>query len=99
MDTEAHPLFTATTITTGAGLILALIVAFGIPISNELKFALLAVVGFATPYLVYFMTRHKVTPLAEPKATDGTPLVKATTLEKTEQQQKREARSAKEKVL
>lgn len=51
---------------------LALGISFGLPLSSDQVGAILAV----TAALLAFWARTQVTPLANPKASDGTPLLK-----------------------
>lgn len=59
-----EPLVTLASITAGATALLALLVAFGIPITQEQQIAILGVVAVAAPFVVAFAGRGQVTPNA-----------------------------------
>ena len=59
-----EPLVTLASITAGATALLALLVAFGIPITQEQQIAILGVVAVAAPFVVAFVGRGQVTPNA-----------------------------------
>lgn len=59
-----EPLVTLASITAGATALLALLVAFGTPITQEQQIAILGVVAVAAPFVVAFAGRGQVTPNA-----------------------------------
>ena len=59
-----EPLVTLASITAGAAALLALLVAFGIPITQEQQVAILGVVAVAAPFVVAVAGRGRVTPNA-----------------------------------
>jgi hypothetical protein len=70
-----EPLITAATITGAVTAVLALLVEYGIDITDGQQQAILAVVAVAAPLIVALAARRKVTPVADPRADDGTPLI------------------------
>ena len=52
------PVITAATITAGATAIIALLVAFGVPLTDEQQTAILGVIAVAGPLIVGFVGRH-----------------------------------------
>ena len=59
-----EPLVTLASITAAATALLALLVAFGIPITQEQQIAILGVVAVAAPFVVALAGRGQVTPNA-----------------------------------
>lgn len=57
-----EPLVTLASITAGVTALLALLVAFGIPITQEQQVAILGVVAVAAPFVVAVAGRGRVTP-------------------------------------
>lgn len=57
-----EPLVTLASITAGATALLALLVAFGIPITQEQQVAILGVVAVVAPFVVAVFGRNQVTP-------------------------------------
>ena len=76
MDRE--PLITAGAITGAVTAVIALVVAFGVDVTEDQQAAILGVVAVIAPAVVALWSRRKVTPLADPKDTDGTPLMRET---------------------
>lgn len=76
-----EPLFTAAGITAGAAALIALLIAFGLDLTQDQTVAILGVVGVGAPILVALLSRSQVTPVADPKAPDGVPLVRKETVE------------------
>jgi hypothetical protein len=75
-----EPLITRASIIGAATAVLTLLVAFGVPLTDDQKLAILGFVGsVGVPAAIAWATHRKVTPVADPRANDGTPLVKATT--------------------
>ena len=66
-------------ITSTVAAVLVLLVAFGVPVSDDQKAAVLGITGAVLALLAGLTTRALVTPTADPKAADGTPLVPADT--------------------
>ena len=56
----AEPLVTTGTITAAVTAVIALIVAFGLPVSDDQQAAILGIVGVAAPLIVAFIGRSKV---------------------------------------
>lgn len=79
MNLDENPVITANLITTLSAAVIALLVAFGIPITLEQKAAILALLGILAPVVATIWARRKTTPLVNPKDSDGTPLVRAGT--------------------
>lgn len=67
MNTTREPLVTRASIVAIVTAIIGLLVALGVPISDEVKVALLGLVGVAAPIVVALLTRSKVTPVADPR--------------------------------
>lgn len=76
MDTS--PVGWSATIVALLGAFLGVLVAAGVPISEELKIALLSFFATASPVLVWLLSRGRVTPLADPRDSNGVPLVRET---------------------
>lgn len=71
-----EPIITANLITTLAGAILAVIVAFGVPIDLELKAALISLIAILAPVIATFWARKNSTPLANAYDVDGSKLIR-----------------------
>lgn len=74
MDTS--PVGWSATIVAIIAAFLGVLIAFGVPITEEMKIALLTFFGTAAPVVVWLMSRRKVTPLADPKDSTGEELVR-----------------------
>jgi hypothetical protein len=72
-----EPLITVGTVTAAVTALLAAAVAFGLDLTDEQTTAVLAVVAVLAPFVVAFTARGKVTPTANPRTSDGMPLVRA----------------------
>jgi general stress protein CsbA len=72
-----EPLVTTSTVTAVVAALIALLASFGVNLTHDQTIAVLAVVSVTAPLVVALVARRKVTPVADPKAEDGTPLVKA----------------------
>lgn len=72
-----EPLVATSAITAGVAAVIALLASFGVNLTHDQTVAVLGVVSVVAPLVVAFVARRKVTPVADPKAEDGTPLVKA----------------------
>ena len=59
-----EPLISISSIVAGATAVIALLVAFGVPINQDQKVAILGLVGVLAPVIVALVTRGKVTPNA-----------------------------------
>lgn len=59
---QNEPLFTVATITAGAAAVLALLVAFGLDLTEGQSTAIMGVVGVAAPLIVAVVARAKVSP-------------------------------------
>lgn len=59
-----EPLVTVASITSGVAVVVALLAAFGLPLSDEQTAAVLAVAAFAAPLVVAALARSRVTPVA-----------------------------------
>jgi hypothetical protein len=57
-----EPLVTRATVTSAVTAILALLVAFGVDLSNEQRAAVLGIAAVVAPLVVAAITRHRVTP-------------------------------------
>lgn len=75
-----EPLWTVAGITGAVAAVLALIVAFGIDVSEDQTTAILGMAAIVAPLIVAQVTRPRVTPLASPRTDDGTRLVPSDTL-------------------
>ncbi len=69
-----EPALTAGGAVAAAAALLAVLTAFGLPLSGTQQTAILTVVAAAAPIAAAFLTRAKVTPVLHPRASDGTPL-------------------------
>ena len=57
-----EPLVTRATVTSAVTAVLALLVAFGVDLSNEQRAAVLGIAAVVAPLVVAAITRHRVTP-------------------------------------
>ncbi|MGA5306526.1 hypothetical protein [Micromonospora taraxaci] len=57
---STEPLVTIGTITAAVTAVLGLLVAFGLPISDDQQARILGVIAVAAPFIVTFWGRHKV---------------------------------------
>jgi hypothetical protein len=65
-----EPVLDAAALVAIVAAIIALAVAAGVPISDELKMAIIGVVGVLAPFVVPWLSRSKVTPVDDPKGTN-----------------------------
>ena len=65
--TNREPLVTRAGIVSVVTAVLSLLVVLGVPIDNELKVAIIALAGTLAPIVVAALTRHKVTPVDDPR--------------------------------
>lgn len=70
-----EPLLTVGTATTAVAAGLALLVSFGLPISDDQQAAVLGLIAAAAPLVAAFAARGRVTPVASPQDNRGRPLV------------------------
>ena len=59
-----EPLISVSSIVAAATAVIALLVAFGVPLTEDQKVAILGLVGVVAPVIVALVTRGKVTPNA-----------------------------------
>lgn len=57
--------------------VIAVAVAFGLPLSDEQQKALIALAGVLSPIAAAVWARSQVTPVADPRGNDGQPLTPA----------------------
>lgn len=72
-----EPLWTVAGITGAVAAIIALIVAFGITVTEAQTQAILGVAAIVAPLIVAYVTRSHVTPTGDPKTDAGERLVPA----------------------
>ena len=73
-----EPLISISSIVAGATAVIALLVAFGVPLTEDQKVAILGLVGVLAPVIVALVTRGKVTPnAAVVEGLDGSGIVYA----------------------
>lgn len=58
-----EPLVTRASITALVAAVLALLVSFGVDLSNDQRTAILGIVGVVAPLAVALVTRHRVSPV------------------------------------
>lgn len=75
-----EPLWTVAGITGAVAAVIALLVSFGIDVSEDQTKSILGIVAVVAPLIVAYVTRPKVTPVSDPIAADGSRLVKSETL-------------------
>lgn len=63
MSVKSEPLVTRATITSLVTAVVALLVAFGLDVPNDVQNAIIGVLVVAAPLIVAAITRHKVTPV------------------------------------
>lgn len=79
LNPNEEPIITANTIQAFGALILAGLLAFGVPMSDDQRLWAISAFAFLSPFVAAWWTRRRSTPTAAPKAEDGTPLVRADT--------------------
>jgi len=72
-----EPLLTKASWVTLVTAVIAVAVAFGLPLSDEQQKALIALAGVLAPVAAAVWARGQVTPVADPRDEDGNPLRKA----------------------
>lgn len=72
-----EPLVTIATITAAVVAVIALLVAYGVDITEAQQNGILGVVAVVAPFVVAFLTRPKVTPVDDPVSSDGYRLQKS----------------------
>lgn len=85
----SHPVWNAAAISAAIAAVIALLVAFGVKVTQEQTVAILGVVAAVMPFVAAAMSNSKVTPLANPRDETGEELVR-----KSDQQPTRAAREA-----
>lgn len=71
-----NPVWNAAVVSSIVSAAITLLVAFGVPVTEAQSAAILGFVGVVTPVLMAWWASSRVTPLAEPRDTDGTPLTR-----------------------
>lgn len=92
MDTS--PIGWVATITAIVVAVIGVLVAFGVPVSNEIKVSIVALLAALSPVGVWYFTRHKTTPLADPRDDQGVELVRKTDSQPPLQAQRRKAKNS-----
>lgn len=69
-----EPLVTNSSIIAIVTAVLALVVAFGLELSQDQQVAILGVTATVVPVILALVTRGQVTPVAAPRGNDGEPL-------------------------
>lgn len=90
MDTS--PIGWTATIVSIVAAVLAVLVAFGVPLTEDMKISLLGLFSVVAPVVVWWQTRNKTTPMVAPKDEQGVPLVRETDHQPPLQAQKYEAK-------
>lgn len=70
-----EPLFSKATLVAVASAALAVLVAFGINLDPVQVASILGFVGVVAPFVVAYLARKHVTPVANPKDDNGSPLI------------------------
>jgi hypothetical protein len=73
---DCEPLVTDATVIAVVTALLALGASFGLDLSDGQRNAVLGAVAVLAPLVLAYISRRKVTPNADPRAADGTPLVR-----------------------
>jgi len=74
---EREPLLTKASWVALVTAVIAVAVAFGLPLTDEQQKALIALAGVLAPVAAAVWARGQVTPVADPRDDDGQPLRKA----------------------
>lgn len=69
-----EPLLTVGGIVAAVTALLACLVAFGLDLTDDQQAAVIGVAGVVAPILVAVLTRPKVTPVADPRLGNSTPI-------------------------
>lgn len=72
---KREPLLKKGTWTALTSAVIVVLVAVGVPISSELKVAFITLVSTVAPIIVALWARPDVTPVADPRDTEGNPLL------------------------
>lgn len=72
-----NPLITTAAITSIISAVIAVLVAFGVQLSEVQITSILGLVAVAAPWVVALVGHNTTTPLSRPTDEDGTPLVRA----------------------
>lgn len=75
MSADREPVLTAGAVVALVTALLAVLAAFGLPLTDDQTTAVVSLISVVAPIVVALLARPKVTPLADPKTNDGTPLV------------------------
>lgn len=78
-----NPLWNVAAITSLVAALIGVLVAFGVPITEDQTNKLLTLIATGAPFVVAYFASRKVTPLNNPTDTDNTPLVRSDTLQPT----------------
>lgn len=73
---NTQPVWSVNGIIAAVSAVIALAVAFGLPLTADQKVAIIGAVSVVAPLLAAAIANPKVTPLADPKDVDGLPLVR-----------------------
>lgn len=71
------PLLTTATITTLITAVIVLLRSFNVPLTLDQQVAITAVLAVIAPWIVAWVGHRTTTPLSNPKAADGEPLVRS----------------------
>lgn len=63
---KREPLFSVASLTAAATAVLGLLIAFGVPLTDDQQSAVLGVIAVAAPFAVAAWGRRKVTPVTKP---------------------------------
>lgn len=75
MSDRPEPLLNTATITALGSALVALLVAFGLPLNDTQETAIIGLVSVVAPLVVALVARSKVTPVTDPRTESGAPLV------------------------
>lgn len=73
---NTQPVWSVNGIIAAVSAVIALAVAFGLPLTADQKVAIIGAVSVVAPLLAAAIANPKVTPLVAPKDVDGLPLVR-----------------------
>ncbi|PYJ11240.1 MAG: hypothetical protein DMF06_03250 [Verrucomicrobia bacterium] len=71
------PLITTAAITSIVGAVISVLLAFGVHLTPEQSAAIMGLITVLAPWVVALVGHNTTTPLANPTAKDGEPLVRA----------------------
>jgi uncharacterized membrane protein (DUF441 family) len=72
---KREPVLTSASIVALVAALIAVLAAFGLPLSDDQTTAVVSLVGVVAPLVVALLSRPRVTPIADPKTDEGIPLV------------------------